>query len=79
MEKPTTWNDPVRTHHVEASRRAAEELASASRNPEHIEAAQRLIRQVMYEHALSRVTIGERDAILALLDFARPLPEETSQ
>jgi len=79
MERPTIGSDPVRTHQVAALHQAAEEIARGAKNSQRSEAAQRLIRHVMYEHALSRVTLAERDAILALLDFARPLPEETSQ
>lgn len=63
-------------HQVSALLHTADELSKEPDTPERTAAAHRVIRQAMFEHALRRMMIGERDAILALLAFARPLPEQ---
>ena len=52
-----------------------------SDTPERTAEAQRLIREAMYEQALGRLTLAERDRVMELLSFAVPAmlakPEES--
>lgn len=59
--------------HAAYLRQAASTIRAWPPGNDRDDAACRLIGELMVEHALRRLTLDQRDALFALLDFALPL------